>query len=88
MRLQQFFPGAGADTGQGQAVFTAKPGKARTELAGASRRRTPAAQGVMVGGLWHLQGGALLGAPDHAVEPRNGHPGEADGDLVARANIQ
>ncbi|MNN61683.1 hypothetical protein D3C81_1769290 [compost metagenome] len=59
---KKFFPGAGADMGQGQTVLAAEPGQARKKLAFASRARLPTAQRVKVLGFRHVQFGAFCTA--------------------------
>ena len=86
--FEKFLPGARADMGQGQSLLAAEPGQAREELAFASRRRLPATQGMEVGCQRHVQFSAFGAAQHHAIEPGNGQAGEADGHLIAGADIQ
>ena len=82
------FPGAGADLGQGQALLATEPGQAREKLTFAARRRLPATERMKVFCRRHPQFGSYGATQYNAIQPRNGQARQADGDLVARANIQ
>src|SRR5471030_2585369 len=74
--------------GQGQPLLAAEPGKPREELTLAPWRRLPAAQWMKVRRQRCVHFRAFSAAQHHAVEPGNGQAREADGHLIAGANVQ
>ncbi|MNV48448.1 hypothetical protein D3C71_1403540 [compost metagenome] len=74
--------------GQGQTLLATEPGQTGEKLTFASRCRLPTTQRMKIRRQRHTQFRTLDAARHHRVQSGNGQAGQADGDLVARSNVQ
>ncbi|MOA28403.1 hypothetical protein D3C78_1493440 [compost metagenome] len=81
-------PCAGPGAWQGQALFTAKPGEAGNELLITALAGLPAAVSMMAVGRRRDDRLAFDRAMHNLLQAWNGQPGQADGHLVAGADVE
>ncbi|MNV59793.1 hypothetical protein D3C71_1522370 [compost metagenome] len=86
--IHQAAPCAGTDLRQRQALLATEPREPSDELLLAALAGYPAAMSVIPVRCGWGNGGTFDGTMHHLFEAWDGQPGQADGHLVARADVE